>query len=102
MGSVGAVLSRDRHSGAVHVRETPEGMAAERAGLYPGDRIKMIDGVLVDDMTTAQVKTKLRGPVGSQVRLTVIRGNQVHHLRLTRQPIRTANPVPEREETIEP
>src|SRR5690606_37340409 len=66
-GSIGAVLSRDSETGVVEVHEAPPGLAAERAGLVPGDDIKMIDGVLVDDLDAAEIQALLRGPVGTPV-----------------------------------
>ncbi|MEZ4441101.1 MAG: PDZ domain-containing protein [Polyangiaceae bacterium] len=86
-GSIGAVLARDTETGAVHVREAPDGLAGASAGLVPGDRVKMIDGVLVDDLDAERVQTLLRGVVGTEVVLTVLRGDEVVHVTITRQPL---------------
>ena len=102
IGSIGAVLGRDRDTGALHVRETPEGMAAADAGLLPGDQIKMIDGVLCDDLDKNKIQALLRGEAGTKVRLTVVRGEQVLHIELTRGAMRKAEAPAQPEERIEP
>lgn len=103
VGSVGAVLGVDTETGAVHVRETREGLAADEAGLLPGDEILMVDGVYVRDLGAAAVRDKLRGPVGSPVELTVVRGEEVLRVKLTRRPLGAPSAKPrEKEERIEP
>lgn len=100
-GSVGAVLGRDNETRALHVREVPPGLGAERAGVLPGDEIVMIDGSYVKDLTSADVRTKLRGEAGSTVDLTIVRGEQVRHVKITRAPMRERRPAPPpREERI--
>lgn len=47
------------------------GGPAEEAGVKRGDRITKIDGDPVAGLTLAEVVAKLRGPIGSQVMLTV-------------------------------
>ncbi|MBW2459072.1 MAG: PDZ domain-containing protein [Deltaproteobacteria bacterium] len=101
VGSIGAVLGRDTHTGAVHVRDAPEGLGAAEAGLLPGDRLKMVNGVLVDDLDRSRIQALLRGPVGSTVTLTVIRGQEVLHLEVSRQALGTAPTVAPAEERIE-
>ena len=49
--------------------ETP----AERAGLKSEDSVLKVDGVAITGMSLRQVVKRLRGPSGSQVRLTVAR-----------------------------
>ena len=102
VGSIGAVLSRQRDDGAVHVREAPEGLAGRNAGLLPGDRVKMIDGVLADDLEAAEIKKLLRGPVGSEVVLTVVRGESVLELTVRRQPLGNGGTMPSPTERIDP
>jgi C-terminal processing protease CtpA/Prc len=92
IGSVGAVLGRDPETGAVHVREAPSGLAASAAGLRAGDRIVMIDGILADDLGEAALRRRLRGAVGSHVRLTVIRDDEVLHVELARTPLAEPSP----------
>ena len=98
-GTVGAVLGIQNDTGAVFVRETPEGFAADKAGLLPGDEILMIDGVYARDLGRAGVLEKLRGDAGSSVALTVVRGSEVLHVKLVRSergPAKAAAPAEER------
>ena len=99
IGSVGAVLSRDAQTGVVIVREVPEELAGAEAGMEPGDRIKMIDGIHVDDLDRRRVTALLRGPVGSSVRLTVLRAGEVIHLDVVRGAF-SDQPVSGRQQTL--
>ena len=83
--SVGVVLGHNKKTGALRVRDVPAGLAGDKAGLRAGDRIKMIDGMLVDRMTPERIREMLRGPVGTRVTITVIRGERVHHVEVTRE-----------------
>lgn len=60
--------------------------AAEEAGLREGDVIVSVDGVVFDSLTTgADVALLLRGPVGSQAAVTVLRNEEVLHFSPTRR-----------------
>ena len=101
-GSIGAVLVRDNVTGEVTVRDAPDGRAAAEAGLLPGDRVKMIDGVHVDEVDQGRIRELLRGPVGSTVTLTVIRGEDVEHIEVKRERIGSvASALKARKEPIE-
>jgi len=88
LGSVGAVMSQDRQSGRVVVREVPEGMAGDTAGLRVGDEILSVDGRDVRDLAPGEVAELMRGEVGSTVSLTVARGDEVVRVRVKRGPFR--------------
>lgn len=47
---------------------------AEKAGLVPGDRIAAVDGATVDGLTSDDALKKVRGPKGTVVTLTIVRG----------------------------
>jgi carboxyl-terminal processing protease len=52
-----------------------QGSPAEKAGLKPADVITAVDGKSVDGQTVDQTRDRIRGPKGSQVTLTVVRGS---------------------------
>ncbi len=58
-------------------------MPAMKAGLRAGDRIYSIDGVTTSDMTVEEAVKKIRGPKGSQVKLTVVRDKEEKPLDFT-------------------
>lgn len=58
------------------LRETP----AERAGIRAGDRIIKIDGESTDSITIEEAVTKIRGPQGTEVILTVYRPSSEREL----------------------
>jgi hypothetical protein len=99
-GSVGAVFVRDNDTHALHVRDAPSGMAAREAGILPGDEILMVDGRYVRDLRSDQIRSALRGAIGSHVELTIVRGDEVRHVRVKRTEMRHAEPRVPRLETI--
>lgn len=70
----------------LEVREAPAGLAAANAGIRPGDQILLIDGRDVRPMSSAEVHAALGGEVGSEVKLTMVRGEQVARATLRRLP----------------
>jgi len=65
-------LGRDR--GKVVIVEPPQiGSPAERKGLRAGDVISKIEGESIDDWTSDEVVSHLRGPRGTSVNITIER-----------------------------
>lgn len=96
------MLGRDNETHGLYVRDVPEGLAADLAGLIPGDEIVMIDGVYVRDLDKKAITQRLRGDVGSFVELTVLRANEVRRMRVQRTPLRGPEDVKPKEERVEP
>jgi C-terminal processing protease CtpA/Prc len=84
-GTIGAVLAQDQHQ-RLFVREIPDGLAADRAGLEVGDEILTIDGHDGRAMNPATVHDALSGDVGEPVKLTVIRAGNVVRVTVKRTP----------------
>ena len=86
-GTIGAVLAQQT-DGSLYVRDVPPGLAADKSGLKPGDQILLIEGMDVRMMDDKQVHRALSGDVGTSVKLTVIRGEEVLHVTVKRTPAR--------------
>ena len=71
-GDIGLELTRQYYLRVVAPRD---GSPAARAGLQTGDYVRAIDSRPTRDMSVFEGTRLLRGPVGSKVTLTVIRGN---------------------------
>ena len=84
-GTIGAQLGQ-RDDGRLFVRETPVGLAAQRAGLHAGDEITLINGQDVRSFDEKGLHRILEGEVGDPVKLTILRGEQVLHVTLQRTP----------------
>ena len=70
-GRLGLEVSIER--GEVRVVTPLDGSPAQRAGLRTGDVIAAVDGKALRGLTLAHVLDRLRGPVGSRVKLTIRR-----------------------------
>jgi len=88
MGGIGAVLRHRARDATLVVEDVPPRGNAASAGLRPGDRVIAIDGDPVAELDARTIVTRLRGPVGSYVRLTVARGGTTRTLRVERAPYR--------------
>jgi carboxyl-terminal processing protease len=86
-GGLGIEVSME--NGIVKVVSPIDDTPAARAGLKPGDLIIAIDGQPVQGMTLPQAVDKMRGPVNSEIRLTIQRkGRDPFDVKLTRATIR--------------
>ena len=60
-----------------------DGTPAFRAGVLPGDKIIKIDGKQTADMSLEDAVKLLRGPKGTDVTITILRGNQENPMDMT-------------------
>jgi carboxyl-terminal processing protease len=83
-GEVGLELTRQYYLRVIAARD---GSPAAKAGLHTGDYVRAIDGKPTRDMSVFEGSRLLRGPLGSKVTLTVIRGNAAdpHEVVLVRE-----------------
>jgi len=76
-------------NGLVKIISPIDDTPAARAGLKPGDLILAIDDNPVADMTLSDAVERLRGPIGTQVKLTMRReGVDAFEVKLTRADIK--------------
>src|SRR6266478_208518 len=86
-GGLGIEVSME--SGLVKVVSPIDDTPAARAGLKPGDLITHLDGEPVQGMTLPEAVEKMRGPVSSEIKLTIRReGRDAFDVKLTRATIK--------------
>ena len=73
-GNLGLVLTVG--NGQLVVISPEDGSPAAKSGITPGDVIFMIDKERAYDLTLSEAEQKLRGPAGSEARLTLRHGNE--------------------------
>lgn len=74
------------------------GSPAEEVGLLPNDLIEEVDGESVAEMSINEAVALIRGPQGSEVELTVIRGDSSFTVTITRDSIPVESVVYELDE----
>ncbi len=86
-GGLGIEVSME--NGIVKVVSPIDDTPAARAGLKPGDLITHIDGEPVQGMTLPEAVEKMRGPVSSEIKLTIRReGREPFDIKLIRATIK--------------
>ena len=60
-----------------------DGTPAARAGIKTGDLIATIDGIAIQGLTLSEAVEKMRGPVNSQIKITIIRKGEKKPLDIT-------------------
>ncbi len=88
-GDVGLTLTRQYYLRVIAARD---GSPAARAGLRPGDFVRMVDGTPTREMSVFEGTRLMHGAPGSKVKLTVIRSNAADPrvIELTREPLAEA------------
>ncbi|MDJ1178619.1 S41 family peptidase [Roseofilum sp. BLCC_M91] len=93
LSGVGLQIALDPQTGLLTVIAPIAGSPAEMAGLQPRDRIMAIDGIPTRELTIEEAASRMRGPTGTVVTLTIERDRQEQEsVEITRDHI-TLNPV---------
>lgn len=87
-GTIGVMLAQNS-AGELRVHSVPEGLAAHKAGLLPDDRVLLIDGRDVRELSEADLHNALEGAPGTVVKLTILRGDEVLRLTVERREVPT-------------
>ncbi|MDP4108753.1 MAG: PDZ domain-containing protein, partial [Bacillota bacterium] len=98
-GYVGVGITMSTDGGRIEITYVTQQSPADQAGLKAGDVIKLIDGQPVDGLTNDEIATKIRGPEGSPVTITVLRDGK--ELIFTMKRAQISNPNFE-SRTVEP
>lgn len=86
---IGVTISVLEDGSGFEVTKVNEGGPAEEAGMLPGDVIVAIEGQSAEGMSSADAKNLVRGEEGSQVALTIRRGEETFDLSVTRMTVET-------------
>ncbi|MEL7224141.1 MAG: carboxyl-terminal processing protease CtpA [Cyanobacteria bacterium J06576_12] len=73
---VGLQIAKDEEGSSLRVIAPIEGSPAESAGLLPQDKVLEINGTPTDRLTLDEAAARMRGAIGTQVTLTVGRGEE--------------------------
>lgn len=89
---IGIYMVKDTETNKIMVLAPIKGSPAEKEGILPGDLIVSVDGVqyTAEEMTVAS--NKIKGELGTTVKIEVLRGNETLNFELTRENIKV-NPV---------
>lgn len=93
----GVGMEIDVKDGILTVVAPLKGTPAEEAGIRAGDLIAAIDGKSTDGLSTDKAVSKIRGPIGTTVDLTIIRGGKPLDIKIVRKMIQ----VPETEDGLD-
>ena len=83
------IAMREDEKGADILRVEPDS-PAQKAGVLAGDILHMVDGALVAELGMEATSERIGGKIGTQVKLTVLRGEETLELTATRDTIRLA------------
>ncbi len=81
-GGIGATISSNKNREPVIV-STIKDAPAEKAGIKANDVILAVDGNSTEGLTVDQVVSKVRGPIGTTVKLTVLHENATETVDIT-------------------
>jgi carboxyl-terminal processing protease len=83
--SMGGIHARMAFSeSGLRVVDVPEEGPAHEAGLREGDRIVSVDGAPVRTLNMVEVVERLRGRIGSSVRLEIVRDGEIEEIEVRR------------------
>jgi carboxyl-terminal processing protease len=97
-GSFGGVgMEIDIKNGVLTVVAPLKGTPAEAAGIKTGDQVVAIDAKPTDGLSVDEAVSKIRGPLGTTVDLTIVRNGKLVDIKIVRATIQ----VPETEDGLD-
>lgn len=87
-GGIGTMISKRKEY--ILITEVYEGFGAQKAGLMAGDKVYKVDGTSAASKTNAEVSELLKGQSGTEVVLTIKRGenNETQEIIITREKVK--------------
>ena len=86
---VGITITVAEDGSGFEILKVDEGGPADEAGMLPGDVIVLIEGQSTTGMDTTQARDLVRGEEGTQVNLSVRRGEETIDMSVTRATVQT-------------
>ncbi len=86
ISGIGVVI-RTNDNSLIEVVGLLEGSPAEAAGILPGDIFARVDGQDVTGISQMELAMRVRGPVGTTVEITMLRGSQLVDFSIVRAAI---------------
>lgn len=85
----GIGITFNMNQDTLYVIQTVSGGPSEKVGILPGDRIIAVNdsSIAGQKMKNSEIMKKLRGPKGTDVEVTVLRGSETIPFRITRDDI---------------
>ena len=85
---IGIYMVKDTENNVIKVLTPIEGTPAYNAGIQPGDIISKVDGVEYTGEQMTEAANKIKGEVGTTVKLGIIRGTESLELEIKRENIK--------------
>lgn len=89
---IGIYMTKDTKANKIMVLSPIKGSPAEKAGILPGDYIVSVDGVTYTAEDMSVVANKIKGEVGSSVKIEILRNSETKTFEISRENIKV-NPV---------
>lgn len=84
---IGVVIRTVEDTGEIEVVSVMKDSPAEKAGILAGDIFAEVDGELVIEMNQMELAQRVRGPEGTDVNITMLRGEELVDFTVTRAKI---------------
>ena len=89
---IGIYMVKDTQADKILILSPIKDSPAEKAGILPGDLIVSVNDEQYSAEDMSVVANKIKGEIGSTVKLEILRGTETKHFELTRENIKV-NPV---------
>ena len=80
---IGARVSQNAKTRVITIVKPFEGSPASEAGMLPGDIIIKVNGKDVTDSDLSEVVSQMKGEAGTEVKITILRGEKLEQKELT-------------------